>query len=103
MPRGILELNHERKLLSLFARYFEKIRYWQDEDSGHWEEARKIEASSIGVVVGALEEFQALARANGGGDWGCYGQTLTGPELEGLLNDLIRQGNESLADTAMGM
>lgn len=35
--------------------YFEAIRYWEDEDSGHWEETRKIEASSIGVVVAGLK------------------------------------------------
>ena len=41
-------------ILALFALYFDKIQYWQDEDNGHWEEAKKIEASSIGVVVAAL-------------------------------------------------
>jgi hypothetical protein len=47
-------------MLSLFVRYFEAIRYWQDEDSGHWEEGRKISASSIGVVLAGLTEFAAL-------------------------------------------
>ena len=42
------------KLLSNFVQYFEAIQFWQDEDSGHWEEARKVEASSIGAVVGGL-------------------------------------------------
>ena len=41
-------------MLAAFPMYFEAIRYWQDEDSGHWEETRKIEASSIGVVVAGL-------------------------------------------------
>jgi len=45
-------------VLSLLIQYFHKIEYWQDEDSGHWEEARKIEASSIGPVVAGLLEFQ---------------------------------------------
>lgn len=44
--------------LALFVRYFAAIRYWQDEDSGHWEETRKIEASSIGAVVAGLRELQ---------------------------------------------
>ncbi len=50
----------ELNTLTLFPQYFEAIRYWQDEDSGHWEEARKIEASSIGAVVAGLTEFRKL-------------------------------------------
>lgn len=44
--------------LGLFARYFDAIRYWEDEDSGHWEEGRKIEASSIGAVVAGLRKLR---------------------------------------------
>jgi hypothetical protein len=50
--------NREIRLLALFPQYFHEIGYWQDEDSGHWEESRKIEASSIGVVVAALSMFK---------------------------------------------
>jgi len=50
----------QQQLLALFALYFDKIQYWQDEDNGHWEEAKKIEASSIGVVVTALTELKTL-------------------------------------------
>ncbi len=46
--------------LALFPYYFQSIGYWQDEDSGHWEEDRKIEASSIGVVVAGLKELKQL-------------------------------------------
>src|SRR6185437_781110 len=49
-------------VLSRFPAYFEAIQYWQDADSGHWEEARKIEASSIGAVVAGLLEMAALLR-----------------------------------------
>jgi GH15 family glucan-1,4-alpha-glucosidase len=48
--------------LALFPSYFEAVRFWQDEDSGHWEEARKITASSIGAVVAGLEALLLLAR-----------------------------------------
>ncbi|WP_035800211.1 glycoside hydrolase family 15 protein [Crocosphaera chwakensis] len=46
--------------ISLFVAYFHAIEYWQDEDSGHWEEDPKIEASSIGVVLAGLTEFKRL-------------------------------------------
>ncbi len=39
-------------------KYWKTIEYWKDEDSGHWEETRKVAMSSIGVAVGALREFR---------------------------------------------
>lgn len=48
------------EILALFPFYFQAINYWQDEDSGHWEEERKIEASSIGVVVAGLKSLKLL-------------------------------------------
>jgi phosphorylase kinase alpha/beta subunit len=59
--KQITPTSEEAHLLALFARYWERIKFWSDEDSGHWEEVRKIEASSIGVVLAALNELQALA------------------------------------------
>lgn len=49
-----------QQVLGLLVRYLHAIRYWQDEDSGHWEETRKIEASSIGAVVAGLRELNQL-------------------------------------------
>ena len=45
-------------VLVLLLRYWKTIEYWQDEDSGHWEETRKVSMSSIGVAVGGLREFR---------------------------------------------
>lgn len=62
---AIAELNAaQTELLALFVLYFDKIAYWQDEDSGHWEEVRKVEASSIGVVVAALGELNKIIIEN---------------------------------------
>ena len=44
-------------IMQALAEYFADIRYWDDEDSGHWEETKKRSASSIGVVVAALQEW----------------------------------------------
>ena len=46
-----------------FPRYFAAIRYWQDRDSGHWEEARKLQCSSVGAVVAGLLAFRGLCRS----------------------------------------
>ena len=56
--------SEQLKCLADFPRYFAAIRYWQDEDSGHWEEVRKVLASSIGSVVAGLREFQRLMEKN---------------------------------------
>jgi phosphorylase kinase alpha/beta subunit len=50
----------ELDTLALFPLYFRAIRFWEDEDSGHWEETRKVSASSIGVVIAGLQEFGKL-------------------------------------------
>jgi phosphorylase kinase alpha/beta subunit len=46
--------------LALFPPYLQAIEYWQDEDNGHWEEAAKVEASSVGVVVAALRAWMSV-------------------------------------------
>jgi len=71
-------------MLALFARYFQAIRYWQDEDSGHWEEGRKVSASSIGVVVAGLAEFKKLL-ANAGPLRDRHGTLLAAEVLEPLI------------------
>ena len=50
----------ELELLTALAWYFETIEFWQDEDSGHWEENRKISASSIGVATAGLAALGEL-------------------------------------------
>ena len=46
----------------LFPRYFEAIEYWQDRDSGAWEEGRAVRNSSVGAVVAGLEEMREYLR-----------------------------------------
>jgi phosphorylase kinase alpha/beta subunit len=57
---GTPQLSPDPDLLALLPLYFRAIRYWEDEDSGHWEERRKVEASSIGAVVAGIRELRAL-------------------------------------------
>ena len=47
-------------LLTLFVDYLSTIRFWEDEDSGHWEEVRKIAASSVGTATAGLLELSRL-------------------------------------------
>jgi phosphorylase kinase alpha/beta subunit len=52
--------DHDVDTIVRLTDYFRAIRYWEDNDSGHWEETRRISASSIGVVVAGLREWIAL-------------------------------------------
>lgn len=83
----------EWSLLADFPRYFQAVRYWEDEDSGHWEEVRKVAASSIGVVVAALVEYARLTQHP------AASQALqaTGVALEGhALAELLEEGGKAL-------
>lgn len=83
----------EVETLTLFPRYFEAIRYWADEDSGHWEEGRKIEASSIGAVVAGLAKlrtFLSTGRARAALGGGSAGGS------DAFLRRLERRGRQAL-------
>ncbi len=81
---------NELNMLTLFPRYFEAIQYWQDEDSGHWEEARKISASSIGVVLAGLTEFRKLA------DSGPFRTSVGTHAVRDIVDRLIQRGRRAL-------
>lgn len=88
---GVCSLSQEeRELLVLFGYYFKTICYWQDEDSGHWEETRKIGSSSIGVVVRSLQEFRALLQHDAGARFSYRDMEVT----VDLLDHLIAKGKE---------
>jgi Glycosyl hydrolases family 15 len=90
---GQLEPTAERlSLVPLFVTYFEALPYWLDADSGHWEEQRKVEASSIGAALAALGEVQRLAEERAElGLWEALGPAR--------LADLIREGRGALDAT----
>jgi phosphorylase kinase alpha/beta subunit len=76
------------EMLGLFVAYFEAVQYWQDEDSGHWEEARKISASSIGTVLAGLTTLQ---------QWCDRTNPVSRLGLDrGTLEALIQQGRTAL-------
>lgn len=80
-------------MLADFPAFFRSVRYWEDEDSGHWEETRKIAASSIGIVVAALRQLRELLT-----DAKCdfaWGRTENGVGHE-ELGWLIQQGEAAL-------
>jgi hypothetical protein len=86
------ELQPKAELLASLARFLFAIAYWEDEDSGHWEERRKIQASSIGAILAGLIELQRLK--------GTDAITASALENRGVvdnfLQDLMDRGRSAL-------
>jgi hypothetical protein len=77
------------------AALFQVIRYWRDEDSGHWEECRKIEPSSIGAVIDGLRELRLLL-TTGSCDAPRFAGTKVTPDfLDRLIEPGIAAGGHS--------
>ncbi len=56
----VIETDEDRALVQLLVNYLNNIEYWQDADSGIWEENQEVRASSIGAVVRALKTAEQL-------------------------------------------
>ena len=85
--------NEQLRCLALFPLYFEAIQYWRDPDNGHWEETPKVEASSIGVVLAGLREFEQLTGQRQ--DWADLIQTELKVDAD-RLKRLRKEGEAAL-------
>lgn len=79
-------------MLSQFVLYFDAIRYWEDPDSGHWEEGRKVSASSIGPVIAGLKALRSLITSHS--LTLSLLQTIKSPDA--LIAHLIEKGESAL-------
>jgi Glycosyl hydrolases family 15 len=92
---GVLPMSPEDyEVYGIFPAYFEAIEYWQDRDSGAWEEGRKINNSSVGAVVAGLEEVQKHRDSGSGKDFA----PANAMSFEKLLS-LIAKGRDRLNAT----
>ena len=79
------------EMLGLFPLYFRAIRFWEDEDSGHWEETRKVSASSIGGGIAGLREFgELISKPQHAGK---HQASAISPDL---VRSLVQRGREAL-------
>ncbi|MBI4450734.1 glycoside hydrolase family 15 [Candidatus Woesearchaeota archaeon] len=64
--RGIRVLRGEddERIVQKLVDYLAAIEYWHDADSGMWEEAEEIHASSIGACVAGLKAVSAIAEVD---------------------------------------
>lgn len=84
---GLLPLNEQGAAALLrFPRFFAAVRYWESEDSGHWEEHGKQCASSVGTVVAGLLALRGLLRSRPELRATGSGGTLECPDLDELIS-----------------
>ena len=76
----------ESELYGLLAAYFDAIQYWKDPDSGAWEEARRVNSSSIGAVMAGLREMETYLRG---------GNEIAGVNKSALA-ELLKKGRRVL-------
>lgn len=89
----LIPSREELTVLADLVHVLHTVQYWQDEDSGHWEEARKVEASSIGTAVAGLRELRRLIVETS------YAEDLAAlqrPVDEPLLETLLDRGEAAL-------
>ena len=80
----------EYELYRLFPLYFKAISYWEDADSGAWEEDLKVNSSSVGVVVAGLRAMETYLHGQKGAMWKDRDSLLQ------TLRDLIGKGRTHL-------
>jgi phosphorylase kinase alpha/beta subunit len=95
---GLLPLTvDDYEIFRLFPDYFEAIEFWRDEDSGAWEEGRKVNNSSVGAVVAGLQEMRRYISA--AAPAGAPGVVSISRARSEKLDLLIQKGRERLATT----
>ena len=58
--RSVLRNETDRRTVQTLIYYICNVEYWHDADSGMWEEAEEVHASSIGAVLAALKKWQVV-------------------------------------------
>jgi phosphorylase kinase alpha/beta subunit len=95
---GSLPLTAEDyEVFRLFPDYFEAIEYWRDEDSGAWEEGRKVNNSSVGAVVAGLQQMRRYFSDSAPASAPGVVPISTSPSEK--LDALIEKGIDRLATT----
>lgn len=57
---GILATDDDKRIVQKLVDYLNTIQYWNDPDSGMWEEAEELHASSIGACIAGLKAAAQL-------------------------------------------
>jgi phosphorylase kinase alpha/beta subunit len=80
--------SEELRFFQLFPVYFRSIQYWEDKDSGVWEEARRCNSSSVGAVIAGLTQLRRFYQE----PWDYDNANRVAD-----ITDLIAKGQQTLA------
>jgi len=80
--------SEDMNILRKFTALLDKIEYWREEDSGHWEEAPKLQASSFGTALAGLKELASLLHEQP--------HLATSVDLSDQLSNLVQKGTHAL-------
>jgi len=58
--KSVLRNDKDRKTVQTLIYYICNVEYWHDTDSGMWEEAEELHASSVGAVLAALKKWKEV-------------------------------------------
>jgi GH15 family glucan-1,4-alpha-glucosidase len=58
--KSVLRDEKDRRTVQTLLHYICNVEYWHDADSGMWEEAEEVHASSIGAVLAALKKWKEV-------------------------------------------
>lgn len=58
--RSIIKSRDQIRIVNKLIRYLEAIEYWHDPDSGIWEEAEELHASSVGACLSGLRSISKV-------------------------------------------
>jgi phosphorylase kinase alpha/beta subunit len=58
--RKIIEDENHLRIINKLVKYLESIKYWEDDDSGMWEENEEVHASSVGACVAGLKSIKRI-------------------------------------------
>jgi phosphorylase kinase alpha/beta subunit len=90
----IVQNDDDRRILQKLVWYLSTLEYWQDPDSGVWEENEEVHASSIGACLAGLMSVRAVAGVE-------VPEKLIANGKKALDRILPRESNRKFVDLAL--
>lgn len=91
--QGVINSDQDKKIIQRLVDYLTSLKYWEDPDSGVWEEVEEIHSSSIGACIAALEKADQL-------DFITVPSQVIGNGRKALNNLLPRESETKFCDLA---
>ncbi len=90
---SVIRNDAHRRIVNKLVLYLESIRYWEDDDSGMWEEDQELHASSVGACIAGLKTVSRIP--------GIHVPKYLIENGERALNELLpRESNRKFVDLA---